>query len=188
MSNQARAANEDDTSLSSSSSSSSSVLTHERNKDAMQVLQQYVEDVPCSGRGIALLYGCNHGPDFAPTSQSCGFVPISTTWRTTWSVPIADERDEAASLSSVSPLIILLGLLFLGYLAVGGLNWIATWQRIVFLASSSSIAAADATTNAGAFMDNNINSEEPSIFRHGCLVWYLAFGDCWIGYNAAEAG
>ncbi len=189
-----------------SSLSSSSVLVHQRNQHALQILQHYVDDndnVQYRGRRrrIALLYGCNHAPDLHQSLQSqYGFVPISTTWRTAWSVPIPKDQDPAqnqeASLSSLSPPILLLGLLLLGYLAVGGLDWIATWQNIVLLASSSSAAAVDATTNPGAFIDNNMNSsDEPGILVTAALygIRHLAL---YIGlsrlldwrHDVAEAG
>jgi hypothetical protein len=103
------------------------VLIGQRNQRAMDVLQQKLKMMSAFDgarkKQFAILYGCQHCPGLHQDLLDLGFSPVSTEWRTAYSVAIP-----AAQTSSIPLTIPLLAFL---YLVVGGYDWIGTVESIL---------------------------------------------------------
>eukprot|EP00565_Helicotheca_tamesis_P008094 CAMPEP_0185731132 /NCGR_PEP_ID=MMETSP1171-20130828/11955_1 /TAXON_ID=374046 /ORGANISM="Helicotheca tamensis, Strain CCMP826" /LENGTH=567 /DNA_ID=CAMNT_0028400327 /DNA_START=49 /DNA_END=1752 /DNA_ORIENTATION=- len=120
------------------------VIVGRRNARALDVLTKSIERDGC--RKNALLYGGMHCRDLHRRLRDAGYVPKQTVWRTAWSVDVPNfgtgngKNDRgitgpviqpAVFTASSSPAAIAAGLVAVPlYLAVGGLDWIATVRDV----------------------------------------------------------
>mmetsp|Transcript_21358 Transcript_21358/g.31695 ORF Transcript_21358/g.31695 Transcript_21358/m.31695 type:complete len:602 (-) Transcript_21358:220-2025(-) len=114
------------------------VIVGRRNARALDVLTRSIEQDGC--RKNALLYGGMHCRDLHRRLRDLGFVPKQTVWRTAWSVDVpsfgtgSNERGGVMSpafAASSSLAAIAAGLVAVPlYLAIGGLDWIATVRDV----------------------------------------------------------
>ena len=108
------------------------LLVLQRNDNAVQVLEQTLEGTTSSVHRVALLYGAMHCTDLTKRLRTLGFVPKGPQqWRTAWSVSIPSfgmqTKNGDDNAMTVPPEAIAVGLVILPlYLAVGGVDWIAT--------------------------------------------------------------
>lgn len=138
---------------SSVKSSDWSLLVTERNDHAVQVLDETLQDLQGNNNSdgnVALLYGCSHCPDLHSKLIQRGFTPISTEYRTAWSVPFASTTTLGVPAPyfngrDVSPIQLASALVVIPiYLAIGGLDWIGTLLDVVRDAQTDSATAAAA--------------------------------------------
>ena len=82
------------------------LLVTQRNERAMEVLEDTLQSASLkamrSREKVALLYGCNHCSDLQERLVGAGFEPVSTEWRTAWSVSICSVNDSTFRASSSS--------------------------------------------------------------------------------------
>jgi hypothetical protein len=69
-----------------------SVILTERNKAAIQTLQ---DTIAGGKKNIAIFYGCAHMPDQAQRIEALGFTPVSTQWRVAWDLKIRPDQPSA---------------------------------------------------------------------------------------------
>jgi hypothetical protein len=69
-----------------------SVILTERNKAAIQTLQ---DTIATGKKNIAIFYGCAHMPDQAKRLEDLGFMPVSTQWRVAWDLAIRPDQPSA---------------------------------------------------------------------------------------------
>lgn len=69
-----------------------SVILTERNKAAIKVLNNVLED---GKKDIAIFYGAAHMPDLAERLEAMGFKPVATEWRMAWDLTIRPDQPSA---------------------------------------------------------------------------------------------
>jgi hypothetical protein len=69
-----------------------SVIVHERNKAAMDVL---ADTIAKGKKKISIFYGAAHMPDFAERLAAMGFKPVATEWRQAWDLTIRQDQPSA---------------------------------------------------------------------------------------------
>jgi hypothetical protein len=69
-----------------------SVIITERNKAAIKVLENVLED---GKKDIAIFYGAAHMPDLAQRLQAMGFKHVATEWRLAWDLAIRHDQPSA---------------------------------------------------------------------------------------------
>ena len=70
-----------------------SVILTERDKAAMQALEQVMED---GKKKIAIFYGAAHMPDLAARLKTKGFHPVATQWRKAWDMTYRPDEPSNA--------------------------------------------------------------------------------------------
>jgi hypothetical protein len=69
-----------------------SVILTERNKAAMNVLENVLKD---GKKDIAIFYGAAHMPDLEKRLATLGFKPVATEWRMAWDLTIRYDEPSA---------------------------------------------------------------------------------------------
>jgi hypothetical protein len=70
-----------------------SVILHDRNKAALKVLEQTLNDP--AKKQIAIFYGAAHMPDLETHLSEMGFTKAATEWRTAWDLRIRADQPSA---------------------------------------------------------------------------------------------
>ena len=131
------------------------LLVKHRNRRAVSVLErvlkQHEEEQSTTSNDsvdVALLYGCHHCRDLHDRLVRMGFEPTSKRWRVAFEVPRVRSTSLSSSaldrstsvesfLSSWTSSIVTnrtawgIMVLLISYLAIGGMDWIATWQDVI---------------------------------------------------------
>lgn len=149
------------------SSNNDDLLIGKRNEHAIEIVQNSLEMNDCNT--TALLYGAMHCPDLYQKLLQQGFRSTKTTWRTAWSVRVPKFGTSAKPsgvvenfASVVSPNALGVGLVVVPlYLAIGGLDWIATLQDL------------EASIRYGDYLDATLE-EVLYLIRHVALYLGLA--------------
>ena len=100
-----------------------------RNQRAIEVLKRVLSSRgsgASSPQTVSVLFGCMHCNDLHQRILEMGFDHVDTNWRDAWVVQVPPVR--ATRLPDAKVLRILV--VFVGYLGIGGLDWIETWGDV----------------------------------------------------------
>jgi len=143
-----------------------SLLVTERNDHALKILKNTLAKKDATTPiHSALLYGSSHCPDLHNKLIADGFRPMSTSWRTAWSV----QESSSDTLTVVPALSVLVAM----YLGVGALDWVGVMGDVSQIWVPDQGNYLDAGVAAGLYL-----------VRH--VLFYLGFSKFLVDWTSSN--